>query len=118
MSLVKRNSTLFPRLLLNDFFDESGLDVPTIFDFDGGFARLGLTTKIPSVNITENKEDFTIQLAAPGLEKKDFKIEVENNVLTISSQKDQQVNEEKENYRRREFSYQSFSRSFQLPESL
>jgi HSP20 family protein len=117
MSLVKRNGTLFPRLLLNDFFDANALDIPAMFDFDNGFSRLGLATKIPSVNITENNKDYTIQLAAPGLEKKDFKIEVENNMLTVSSQKEQEINDEKDNYRRREFSYESFSRSFLLPEN-
>lgn len=117
MSLVKRNGSPFPKLLLNDFFDNNTLDIPAMFDFDGNFSRFGLSAKIPSVNITENNENYFIQLAAPGLEKKDFKIEVENDMLTISSQKEQQSDEEKDNYRRREFSYQSFSRSFQLPEN-
>jgi HSP20 family protein len=117
MSLVKRNGPLFPKLLLNDFFDTNTLDVPAMFDIDGNFSRFGLSAKIPSVNITENNENYSIQLAAPGLEKKDFKIEVENGMLTISSQKEEQTDQEKDNYRRREFSYQSFSRSFQLPEN-
>ncbi len=117
MSLVKRNGTMFPKLLLNDFFDNNTLDIPAMFDFDGHFSRFGLSAKIPSVNITENSENYSIQLAAPGLEKKDFKIEVENDMLTISSQKEQESDEENDNYRRREFSYQSFSRSFQLPEN-
>jgi len=119
MSLVKRNGngSLFPRLLLNDFFENTALDIPALFDFDGNFPGLGLGVKVPSVNITENNEGYSIQLAAPGLEKKDFKIEVENDKLTISSQKEHETNEEKENYHRREFSYQSFSRSFQLPQN-
>lgn len=117
MSLVKRNGTMFPRLLLNDFFDTNALGMPSLLDFDDNLSRFGLSAKIPSVNITENNEAYTIQLAAPGLEKKDFKIEVEDNLLTISSQKEQETNEEKDNYRRREFSYQSFSRSFQLPDN-
>lgn len=117
MSLVKRNGTLFPRLLRNDFIDTSALGIPSLFDFDDNLFRFGLAAKIPSVNITENSEAYTIQLAAPGLDKKDFKVEVENNLLTISSQKEQETNEEKDNYRRKEFSYQSFSRSFQLPDN-
>ena len=116
MSLVKRNGNLFPRLHSNDFFDNN-LDLPALFDFDGRFPGLGFSAKLPSVNITENNEEYSIQLAAPGLEKKDFKIEIENDMLTISSQKEQETNEEKDNYRRREFSYQSFSRSFQLPQN-
>ena len=117
MSLVKRNGSLLPTRLLNNFFDNSFLDIPGMFDFDGDFSKLGFAAKVPSVNITENNEEYKIELAAPGLEKKDFKIEVENHMLTISSQKEQQTNEEKDNYRRREFSYQSFSRSFQLPQN-
>lgn len=117
MSLVKRNGTTFPRLLLNDFFDTNVLGLPALFDFEGNLSELGLAAKLPSVNITENNEEYTIQLAAPGLEKKDFKIEVENNMLTVSAQKEQEANEEKGKYRRREFSYHSFSRSFQLPEN-
>lgn len=117
MSLVKRNGSMFPRLLLNDFFDSSALDIPSMFDLDGNFSRLGFSTQVPSVNITENNQEYKIHLAAPGLEKKDFRIEVENNMLTVSSQKEQETSEEKNNYRRREFSYQSFSRSFQLPQN-
>ncbi|TDE17996.1 Hsp20/alpha crystallin family protein [Dyadobacter psychrotolerans] len=117
MSLIKRNGSLFPRLLLNDFFDNNALTIPSMFDLDDTFQRLGFATKVPSVNITESNEEYSIQLAAPGLEKKDFKIEVENDMLTISSHKEQETNEEKGNYRRREFSYKSFSRSFQLPQN-
>ena len=117
MSLVKRNGSLLPTRLLNNFFDNSFLDIPGMSDFDSNFTKLGFEAKVPSVNITENNEEYKIQLAAPGLEKKDFKIEVENDMLTISSQREQQTNEEKDNYRRREFSYQSFSRSFQLPQN-
>ena len=108
---------MFPGVFLNDFFNNNFLDVPAMFDFDTNFQGLGLGAKVPSVNITENNDEYSIQLAAPGLEKKDFKIEVENDMLTISSQKEQETNEEKDNYRRREFSYQSFSRSFQLPKN-
>lgn len=117
MSLVKRNGSLLPTRLLNDFLDNRFLDLPGMFDFDSYFSKLGLAAKMPSANITENNEAYTIQLAAPGLEKKDFKIEFENNILTVSSQKEQETNEDKDNYRRREFSYQSFSRSFELPQN-
>ena len=59
-----------------------------------------------------------VELAAPGLEKKDFKIELENQVLTVSSEKEEEKKEETKNFKRREFSYNSFSRSFQLPEDV
>lgn len=112
---VKSNGNLFPRLA-TDFFDTDVFEMPSILDFDGGSTNFRLK-KVPSVNITENTKDFKIEMAAPGLEKKDFKIETDNGMLTISSEKQEEKKEEKENYTRREFSYQGFSRSFQLPEN-
>ncbi len=70
----------------------------------------------PAANIKENENDFTIDMAAPGLEKKDFKLGVENGQLMISANKEQSTENKDENYYRKEFSYQSFKRSFQLPE--
>lgn len=118
MSLVKakRNGDLFPKLVSN-LFDTDLFTTPSLLDFEGGLSRLKMLTNFPSVNITENDKDFKIELAAPGLEKKDFKIETDNDTLTISSEKKEEKKEEKENYRRQEFSYESFSRSFQLPEN-
>lgn len=75
---------------------------------------------IPSVNVTETDQNFSIELAAPGLKKEDFNIEVEGNVLMISSEKESEKKEgeEKSNkFFRREYSYSSFSRSFTLPEN-
>jgi HSP20 family protein len=75
---------------------------------------------IPSVNVTETDQHFMIELAAPGLKKEDFNIEVEGNVLMISSEKESEKKEgeEKENkFFRREYSYSSFSRSFTLPDN-
>jgi len=74
-------------------------------------------TTLPSVNITENTDAFLVEVAAPGFDKSDFNIELNNDLLTISSEK--KLNEEtKEDERisRKEFSYQSFTRSFTLPE--
>ena len=73
---------------------------------------------IPAVNIIEGKEDFRIEVAAPGLDKKDFSIDVKNNVLFISSEKQQQDESKDEKIMRREFSYSSFSRSFSLPNTV
>ena len=103
-----RNSLLFPSLsdeflgknLLSDFFGKS-------IGFD-----------IPAVNIAESGDAFEIEVAAPGLIKEDFKIDVHNNVLTISSEKEDKKEEEGKNYRRREFSYTAFERSFTLPDSV
>ena len=75
-------------------------------------------TTLPSVNIKENADAFKVEMAVPGFDKKDFKIELNHNVLTISSEKKVE-NETKndEHFTRREYSYQSFSRSFNLPEA-
>lgn len=118
MTLVKsksngNNTLLFPRLV-HDFFDNAFFN-NSLIDFDNGIFRT--QPLLPSVNITENHKNFTIEMAAPGLEKKDFKIEVDNGQLTVSAEKKNEEKEEKENYRRREFSYQSFSRSFGLPDN-
>lgn len=76
-------------------------------------------TTLPSVNIKESENNFEVEMAAPGMDKKDFKIEVEKGVLSISSEV-QTDNQEKESehFTRREFSYQSFCRSFSLPTSV
>lgn len=110
--LVKRNGNLFPRVV-NDLLDTDSFFAPALFDNAWDFS-----VKMPSANITENGKDYKIELAAPGLEKKDFKIELENKVLTISSEKEEEKKEENKNFKRREFSYSSFSRSFQLPEDV
>lgn len=75
-------------------------------------------TTLPSVNIMENPENFMVEVAAPGMEKQDFQISLDGNLLTISSSKKDQKEENNSNYTRREFSYQSFSRSFELPKDL
>ena len=74
--------------------------------------------RIPAVNITETDDKFTVALAAPGLSKEDFKINIEEDVLTISAEKKEEVNEIAEHYSRKEFSYSNFKRSFNLPETV
>ncbi|GAB1416269.1 Hsp20/alpha crystallin family protein [Paludibacter sp.] len=107
MSLVKFSSnypSLFDRFFENDWFDWANRNYSTT------------NTTLPSVNIKESTEDFEVEVAAPGLGKNDFKIELNHDLLTISSYK-QVENETKEGqqFTLREFSYQSFSRSFTLP---
>jgi len=70
---------------------------------------------LPAVNIIESKDDYRIEVAAPGLNKEDFKINLENNVLTVSSEKEEKQEQNEEKVMRKEFSYYSFSRSFTLP---
>ncbi len=75
-------------------------------------------TTLPAVNILETENDYTIEVAAPGMKKEDFKVNLENNMLSISSEKKTEKNDEKKgSYNRREFSYQSFQRTFTVPEN-
>lgn len=114
-TLVKKKRTTLPSLVNRIF--ETGHSFPGIFDYDTnlfGTRRESFLT--PDANIVETSKDFKIDLAAPGLERNDFKVEVENGMLTISVQRDIKK-EEQMNYRRREFSYNSFNRSFILPEN-
>ena len=84
--------------------------------FDGGL--LGRSINIPAVNITEQKDEFVVSLAAPGLKKDDFKIDVDGNLLTISSEKEGKKEEKEARYTRKEYSYSSFERSFTIPDEV
>lgn len=70
---------------------------------------------VPAVNVVENDSSYELTLAAPGMDKKDFKIDLEGNVMTISSEKEENKDEKNEKYSRKEYSYSSFCRSFTLP---
>jgi HSP20 family protein len=93
----------FNRFFRNDMMDFWNKDMETI----------------PSLNISEEKDKYKVEVAAPGLKKEDFNIDVNGNLVTISSEKESETNNEKENghYSRREYNYSSFSRSFTLPEN-
>ena len=73
---------------------------------------------VPAVNIAEGDHEFTIEVAAPGYDKKDFRIDLDNDRLTISSVRENNEKEKMERYTRKEFSYREFSRSFTLPETV
>lgn len=87
---------------------------------DDFFTSRAINEKLPAVNIKQSETDFSLELAIPGLGKEDIKISVDKDQLTISSEKKSDVEEKEDNgtYTRREFSYQSFKRSFTLPESV
>lgn len=109
MRMIKRNTGLFPSLF-DDWFIENRLDRE---DYE--------TFSIPAVNISENLSIFAIEIAAPGLEKNDFSIELDKQVLTISSKnnsEDVSSSENKRNFKRREFNYGEFTRSFKVPETV
>lgn len=110
------NGNLFPRLV-NDFFNTDRFFSPSILDFEGNLLNNEDLVAMPEANIIEHDKDFKIELAAPGLEKKDFKVEVQDGVLSISAEKEQEKKEESKNFKRREFTYNSFARSFSLPEN-
>jgi HSP20 family protein len=73
---------------------------------------------LPAVNIAEKDNEYDIELAAPGFKKEDFKIKVDDDMLTISAEARNENKEEKKDYTRQEYSYSSFSRSFHLPENV
>jgi len=77
-----------------------------------------MISRVPAVNISESEGNYHIELAAPGLKKEDFKINLDKNVLSISAEQETEDREEKKNYSRREYSYNSFVRSFNLPDSV
>jgi len=72
----------------------------------------------PAVNVSEDEKGYTIEVAAPGLNRKDFNLEVDDDILTISTEQKESKEEKEQNYLRREFNYQSFKRSFRLPETV
>lgn len=76
------------------------------------------TSSMPAVNIKENEKSFMLELAVPGMDKKDLKIDINEDVLTISSESKNETEEEKDGYKRKEFSYSSFCRSFYIPENV
>ena len=72
----------------------------------------------PAVNVSEDEKGYTIEVAAPGLSRKDFSLEVDDDILTISTEQKESKEEKKQNYLRREFNYHTFKRSFRLPETV
>ena len=74
--------------------------------------------RVPAANIQEQDDAFRIELAVPGMHKEDFRVNVDNGTLTISSEKEERNEEEEDQYTRREFSYRSFRRSFALPDTV
>ncbi|AZJ35773.1 Hsp20/alpha crystallin family protein [Tenacibaculum singaporense] len=75
-------------------------------------------TTLPAVNIKENENEFTVDVAAPGMNKEDFQVNLENDILTISSEKKENKENTNDNYTRKEYSYMSFKRSFTLPKGI
>jgi HSP20 family protein len=105
MALIKHSD--WPTLRgsrLSDFFDDD------VF-FNSPMGRRSM----PSVNIRETEKSYELEMAAPGYNKKDFNIAIDNNMLTVSAEREQEQEKTEDHYTRREFGYESFSRSFNLP---
>lgn len=107
MNLIRRNNNVIFPALVNELLKP---------DWFGGVSNLNTT--VPSVNIKENEKDFELALIAPGRKKEDFKLEIENELLTVSSEITTDDTEIKQNYTRREFELSSFKRVFNLPETV
>jgi HSP20 family protein len=75
-------------------------------------------TNSPAVNVSEDEKGYRIEVAVPGVSRKDFNLEVEDDVLTVSTEMKENKKDQKPNYLRREFNFQSFKRSFQLPDTI
>jgi len=105
MALIKHEWPGLRRSMLSDFFDD---------DMFFNSAMIGRRS-MPSVNIRETDKAYELEMAAPGYKKTDFNISIENNMLTVSAEKQQEQQNAEEHYTRREFGYESFSRSFNLP---
>ena len=112
-SLANTNSNAnFPNLSnwLDDIFNR---DLPSVFtsNFNTGIS-------LPKVNIKETADVFTVEMAVPGLKKSDFQLDLDNQILSISTEIKKENDQKEENYTRREFGYASFKRTFTLPESV
>lgn len=109
MELMRRTNGNWLPSLLEDIFEDNVIE--------NKFKNL---RSLPAVNIEELEDKYSLELAAPGKSKKDFNIELDNDLLTISSEtkEDNKTEDKERNFTRREFSYESFKRSFTLPESI
>lgn len=110
MTLVKWNKKTNNALLpgFNDVFESI---------FNDTFFNDRMVTRVPAANISESENNYHVELAAPGLKKEDFKLNLEGNVLSISVEQSADHQDSQKNYSKREYSYSSFVRSFTLPES-
>lgn len=114
MTLARLSNDWFPSLpsFIDNFF-EGGLRDWNSLNY------AGTNSTLPAVNVMENDNEFAIEVAAPGMKKGDFKLDYDNGRLTISSEKKEEKEEKDgEKVTRREFSYQSFQRSFTVPENV
>ena len=110
MKITKRNNGLNTSFnpVLDSFFND---------DFFNWPKTSGRWNNLPPVNISETEDSFKVDIAAPGFDKKDFKVELDNNILNVSAERKDSNENKSENFSRREFFQSSFKRSFTLPEN-
>lgn len=110
MSLVKRSNWLSPfsNSFLTEFFNTDNLLKNDLLPVE----------RIPAVNVIETEKFYKLEIAVPGMKKEDFHVEIVNGMLSISAEKKVEKEEKEKNYTRREFSCESFSRMFSLPEDI
>ncbi|CAN5589219.1 Hsp20/alpha crystallin family protein [soil metagenome] len=106
-ALTKKND------LLPSFVDE--FFTPWKGIFEGGLER---KLSMPAVNVSETKDEYKLSVAAAGLKKQDFSIDMDGNMLTISAETKEDIEEKDKNYTRREYNYSSFSRTFTVPDDV
>ena len=109
---TKRNDSSLPGLSswVDNLFND-GMGAGFLSNFNTGMT-------LPAVNIKENADEFFLEIAVPGMKKSDFNIDIENKILSISSETKEEHEEKEENYTRREFGYSSFKRTFTLPDTV
>lgn len=108
MSFIKwKNTDIIPSFyeMMESFFKD-----------DGDFFSSSWKSTSPAVNVSKTDDSYDVEVAAPGLKKTDFKIEMENGLLHISAEQEHSNEEKEDNFTRKEFSYQSFKRTFHLPD--
>ncbi len=121
-------SNLFPTVKKGSDSNSSYRTLPSISSWFDDMVNQGFGTEfmsnfnngitLPSVNVKDNDEEFVVEMAVPGLQKSDFDLNVDNNLLSISAELETNTDDSNENYTRREFGYSSFKRTFSLPESV
>jgi HSP20 family protein len=112
---IMEDKTMLPTIAKRNF---RPFYMGSIFDDDFFPVMSNNTSSMPAVNIKEDDKRFMLDLAVPGIDKKDLKIDINEDVLTISSETKNESEENKDGYKRKEFSYISFCRSFQIPENV
>ncbi len=107
MTLIRTSNRVYPNVF-NQLFNRELLD----------FSNLGISADdatLPAVNILEDEHRILIEVAAPGLKKEDFQLQLDQNLLTVSSEVADENKESGDHYSRREFRYRSFRRQFNIP---